>query len=300
MKFSKVAITVASAAMIFGGTGILANASAKKHATLVGSNYIQKTKKLSVKRNGALYTSYKLNKVKGHLKSYKNKTFKANLIYSIKKTNGKTAKYYYVKSGKIKGYAWVGLFKTAKTTAKKAVTKPAATTTKTPAKKTSSSDSDATSNKTFSLNVSEYRAAFLSYVNAQRAKRGIAPLTEDNDMNTLAAYRANQLLTNYSHVDSQGHMIALSVATKLGVHQPTSEDMTEQPIGDDGWSDLTQTTITTSAVDGKTDAYQYIYEDADDNWGHRDSLLNKNYTKIGIGVVYDQKGNVTYSCEDLY
>jgi uncharacterized protein YkwD len=43
--------------------------------------------------------------------------------------------------------------------------------------------------------------------------------------------------------------------------------------------------------------YQMVYDDAEYDWGHRDNLLNEDYSRVSIGVASDE-GSV-YLAQDF-
>lgn len=147
--------------------------------------------------------------------------------------------------------------------------------------------------KKFTMNLSEYRKGFLDTVNAERAKRGISALNKDAGLNNVAQKRSVEILTNPTHYTQDGK-IAFVVDTKAaGIDYAHAENIGNQVTnvishGLDSDLDYDKNAKINVVVDssytaGKAEVLSYIYDDADSNWGHRDSLLNSSYNTIGIG-----------------
>ncbi|KRK89542.1 matrixin family metalloprotease [Lentilactobacillus sunkii] len=65
-------------------------------------------------KKGYLYQTKTLTRKIHKAKTYQNRTFKSRTQVKLKKANGKNALYYFVYSGKIKGYIWSGYIKHSK------------------------------------------------------------------------------------------------------------------------------------------------------------------------------------------
>lgn len=90
--------------------------AAKKHSVKkakVVKYYHHNYQNLKLKK-GYLYNSKTLTKKIHKAKTYRNHTFKSKTQVKLKKSNGKKALYYFVYSGKVKGYIWSGYIKHSK------------------------------------------------------------------------------------------------------------------------------------------------------------------------------------------
>ncbi|WP_283680394.1 CAP domain-containing protein [Lentilactobacillus sp. Marseille-Q4993] len=287
--------------------GTTAFAKAKKNK-VVKYHYF-KTTKYSLKK-GTLYKTATLKKIAHYAKNYKHTTFKSGLYAQVKLANGKKINYNYVKStnGKTKG--WIKHSYLKKVATKKAATSSNSNTsssnsdnsTNTPTVDTSS-DSSTTSTSSkhqFNFSQDEYRSAFLSALNSERTKRGLQPLKEDAKLDEVAAARGPQLVTNFDHYDSNGKAYADELAEKLGIAYPAENiAMVSAGYGSYGKGDLKVSSISTATDVAKQNVYEYIYDDADSNWGHRDNMLNKSYTAVGMGITYDSKSGAVYTAADF-
>lgn len=108
----------------------------------------------------------------------------------------------------------------------------------------------------------EYTQEILSFVNKERAKAGLSPLTLDNSLNQIAEKRANELTNNYSH---------------------------------DGFYNYKPTILNSYSVCGENIGFgQSMAVTVMKGWmnssGHRTNILDSDFSSIGIGVV---KSSVT-------
>lgn len=259
-------------AVLASTSALTANAQAAKHQSTatVYSVTTSHTRKVKV-TGGTLYTSTRLTKKKANLSKtkYRKLTYTTSKTYGLKKSNGKKAIYNYIKStnGRAKGYVWHGYLKpvTKKTAAK------AKTSTTSP-------------RQSLTLSTTDYRNAFLTGLNAERAKRHLATLSANDSYNAIAQQRSQQLLTSFAHEDAQGNFIADDLFTAQGVPGLSGECISMDYLDEDV-SNPSQDTA-------KRDLYEYIYDDADSNWGHRDILLAADAQTVGIGAT--QKGASVY------
>ena len=110
------ALTFSLGAVIVPSTTLSASAK-KKSAKVIRS---KKMKKTAYHANGGyIYSSAKLTKKSHKAFNYLKTTFYATKSVTVKKTNGKTATYYYIKNskGNVKGYIWKGNLKKVNTKA---------------------------------------------------------------------------------------------------------------------------------------------------------------------------------------
>lgn len=297
-KITKLIAIVAASAGVAGvmvttATPVNASASTKfrYYKNIKDRTYKVTNKKAVIYSNGKIKhkTGAKLGEYGKYVTGY----------YSSHVTvNGHKRVYYKFKTGsKHTGWVWSGYLK--KTSNKSTKT----TSTYKPYKNDSNwgeSDFDRLSKgKRFKMNISEYRQGFLATVNAERAKRGISALKEDSGLNNVAQKRTAKAGTaeGGNHYTADGQLAAKVEAEKIGINYVKSEalgntsvnDISHGDNSDDSIDNSTKlNTVTDSAYNtGKAMVLNYIYDDADMDNGHRDTLLNPKYNTIGIGGKYD-------------
>ena len=155
---------------------------------------------------------------------------------------------------------------TAKTTTTAAKTTTAKTTT---TKKTTTASSG--SSLPYDSQTVEYINEVVRLVNEYRAQNGIAALTLDTKLTSAAMTRAKELITSFSHTRPNGtsSFTALKEAgvsyttagENIAAGQPTPQDVVNAWINSDG---------------------------------HRKNILNANFTRIGVGFIYDASGKYVY------
>ncbi|MDF7673146.1 hypothetical protein PT281_07715 [Lactobacillus sp. ESL0701] len=119
--------------------------------------------------------------------------------------------------------------------------------------------------KDFSIN--EFRQEFLKDLNEERAKRSLAPVTED------------------PHYDEVGNFILEDYFTKAGIsYHSIAEYIAMDPWG---WITNHANKELEPAPNGGTSA-----DVAASNWGHRDILLNPSDKTIGVGAATTVDGYV--------
>ena len=164
------------------------------------------------------------------------------------------------------------------------------TTPKTPSK----SKDDAVSN----FSISDFRKAFLDGLNAERADRGLSPVTEDSHYDEVVQERTKLLPNNFSHFDSNNKFILEKCFEDANIKSASvAECIAMFPWGfsvDHSTNQLVQAKNASSALVAQGMLYEYIYNDAASNWGHRDILLNPKDKTIGLGAVIGQ-GDQIYS-----
>ncbi len=233
---------------------------------------------------GYLYSTKQLTKRIHNAKNYRQTRFFSNRVVTIQRANGHRAKYQYVisRNGRIFGWIWQGDLKklpdkqSSKTNSNQSSGGSSISSTK--AEQSATDDSDATSQKTdnpiSNFSLSDYRASFLKYLNQERATRGLQPYTEDSNLDALAQLRSTQIVTHFAHEDDQGNIIAEELAGQFNV-----DDFGAECLAQNFWdSDSTSDSV------ARKDVHEYIYNDADSNWGHRDILLNADLKTIGMGA----------------
>ncbi len=144
-----------------------------------------------------------------------------------------------------------------------------ATTTDSSGSSTGSSSSNANS-----ITAAEQQA--VSLLNADRRANGLADLTVDSRLTTVARNHAQDMITRnfFSHTNPDGQT-PFTRMTQAGLSysyagENIAQDQTVQA------------------------AEKALMSDS----GHRDNILNKNYTTVGIGVASDKNGNL-YIVQDF-
>ncbi|KRK95108.1 hypothetical protein FD25_GL001645 [Levilactobacillus acidifarinae DSM 19394] len=138
-------------------------------------------------------------------------------------------------------------------------------------------------------------------MNQERRKRKLQPLKEDNQLDEVAQARGPQLVNNFSRYDADGYLYVAALAKQFGTDW-TAENIAEVSGGEGDYgttATIHVTGIHDAADVAKQNVYEYIYNDAVSNWGHRDAMLHKAYTKIGMGGLYDEKTNTILTAADF-
>lgn len=285
---------ITSGLMISNSTEAAAKTTVRSYQNIKNATYTIKNKKAVV------YTTAKLNhkksaklgqygsKVTGYYAAHVTKNGKKAIYYKFKSANGST------------GWIWHGWLKKTVTNSNSNLPtnwydgndNSQTTTTKTPtAPKTPTK-----SQHQFSL--TEYRQAFLTKLNQERTSRGLNPVAEDTKLNQLADIRATELKTNYSHYDANGNSLAKIHAIELNINYWNAECNNMSTEFNSSNSDSTHIADGQTSADlADNDVWTFIYSDESANWGHRDILLNKNKTLVGISANYAvNNGSVSQYC----
>ena len=175
-------------------------------------------------------------------------------------------------------------------------TQKTSTTPKTPSK----SEDDAVSN----FSISDFRKAFLDGLNAERAKRGLSAVSEDSHYDEVVQERTKLLPNNFSHFDSNNNFILEKCFEDANIKSASvAECIAMFPWGvsvDHSTNQLVQAKNASSALVAQGMLYEYIYNDATSNWGHRDILLNPKDKTIGLGAVIGQSDQIYSSVGVTY
>lgn len=175
-------------------------------------------------------------------------------------------------------------------------TQKTSTTPKTPSK----SEDDAVSN----FSISDFRKAFLDGLNAERAKRGLSAVSEDSHYDEVVQERTKLLPSNFSHFDSNNKFILEKCFEDANIKSASvAECIAMFPWGvsvDHSTNQLVQAKNASSALVAQGMLYEYIYNDAASNWGHRDILLNPKDKTIGLGAVIGQSDQIYSSVGVTY
>lgn len=141
------------------------------------------------------------------------------------------------------------------------------------------------------VNTSEVESAILQYTNEERQKNGVAPLTWDDRLSTIARQHSQDMVDNryVSHDNLQGES-PTDRARKHGYplrkdlgggwySEGIGENINKMPTGEiEGFG------IVIITPDAIARAHTVSWMDSP---GHRENILNPQYDKLGVGVVYD-------------
>ena len=106
-------------------------------------------------------------------------------------------------------------------------------------------------------------------VNAERAKEGLAPLTIDKKVQAAAQVRAVEIKTSFSHTRPNGSSFATTLKEQGVTYRRSGENI--------AWGQRTPKEVVNAWMNSS---------------GHRANIMNKNFTKIGVG--YYQHNGVNY------
>lgn len=120
----------------------------------------------------------------------------------------------------------------------------------------------------------EFPAQVLKLVNAERAKRGIAPLKANASLNASALVRAKEIVTHFSH---------------------------KRPDGSEPWTAIN---IPYSFPGENIAAGQFTPEMVVESWmksdGHRENILNPKFGKLGVGYYYTSSSRYGHHWVQLF
>ncbi|MCZ2119281.1 CAP domain-containing protein [Levilactobacillus brevis] len=275
-----------------------------------------KTMKVKAKK-GYVYTSTKLTKRGVHLTKYKNKVMTTKKAYLIK-VPGKPAVWYdrvSSKNKKLNGYVYNNYLKVIKKSSTNGKTSTK-TTNKVPvdpdanvplkdlysygtnSKNNPDQKNGYDGNQTYydselfskyPANLTDYNSIFVEVLNQERQARGIAPMSVDSTLSSIAEKRAKDTdsADKLDHYDSDGNIIAGKYLKAAGLDVSFAECLcyvNEAP----------------ARMAARESLRDYIYQDADSDWGHRDALLNPSYSHVGVGAVKTSDGGFIANAVVMY
>lgn len=254
-------------------------------------------KRVKVNRKANLYN----NKGRKLKKNVLKKGRKLTVIKKAQKIRGK--KFYFVTKNRLILAKDVTTLKTKAKKPQNLPTNPSNTQDKvTPPNSTNTGTTQTAKKKakieSFSLN--EFRQEFLKKLNEERAQRRLNAVSEDANLDEIVQERTKLLPDNFAHVDAAGNFILNDFFNKAGVKRhSTAECLAMFPWGVDvNHSDnslLDATKNASSALVADNMIYEYIYNDAESNWGHRDILLDPSAKTIGLGAIAENDSEQIYS-----
>jgi len=131
--------------------------------------------------------------------------------------------------------------------------------------------------------------AVLNSINKERASKGLSPVQTDPSVASIAAKRAQEISTNFTHYDANGNELY-----KTYLHQQTSYLSQGENISGDHWIGMNSAD---ELADSIMDSFRA--EGTSASWNHYKAIINPNATKVGIGVVVSSDGDHIYTVEDF-
>lgn len=120
--------------------------------------------------------------------------------------------------------------------------------------------------------ISQYAKQVATLVNEERAKVGLAPLTLDVTISKAATTRSKEIQTSFSHTRPNGSSFS-TVLKENGIsYKGSGENI--------AWGQKTPKEVMKAWMNSD---------------GHRANILNKNYTKIGVGYVQNSAGTAYWT-----
>lgn len=110
----------------------------------------------------------------------------------------------------------------------------------------------------------DFRTDMLNLLNAERAKRGVALLRMDEKLNQAAQIRAGEVLQLFDHTRLDGRN-ALSILDDMGIRVSVAGE---------------------NIASGQTTPEEVV-KDWMNSAGHRENILHRDFSKIGIGYLND-------------
>lgn len=104
-------------------------------------------------------------------------------------------------------------------------------------------------------------------VNEERAKAGISPLTIDAGLENAALVRTSEIQTNFSHTRPNGNSFATAIQEAGVTYRRSGENI--------AWGQRTPEAVVNAWMNSD---------------GHRANILNKNFSRIGVGYLTNGSG----------
>lgn len=120
--------------------------------------------------------------------------------------------------------------------------------------------------------ISQYAKQVADLVNEERAKVGLAPLTLDVTISKAATTRSKEIQTSFSHTRPNGTSFSTVLKENGITYKGSGENI--------AWGQKTPKEVMKAWMNSN---------------GHRANILNKNYTKIGVGYIKDRAGTAYWT-----
>lgn len=123
----------------------------------------------------------------------------------------------------------------------------------------------------------------LNLCNIERQKIGADPLVMDASLKNVARFKAKEMMTKgyYSHCSPYTGDI----------------DSVAESMGYSDWTLLAENIQASKGLGKSQVTARYLVNNWMSSSGHRSNILNKSYTKMGIGVVWSGDGNMSYESQ---
>jgi hypothetical protein len=132
-------------------------------------------------------------------------------------------------------------------------------------------------------------------INAERRSRGIDALNNEADQNDpligYVAYNHSQLLAEIPKLGGMINKDGVSTAHNTAIDGTVGDRLAGIP-GHESFGDGAE--IVTGERNPERAIWNFMYNDAESNWGHRNGILNCNWKIAGAGVVPTINGNTNY------
>ena len=125
-----------------------------------------------------------------------------------------------------------------------------------------------------STDFSSYQRQVLDLVNAERSKRGIAPLTLDSNLSSVATKKSQDMINkNYFDHTSPTYGSPFNMMNQFGIsYRSAGENIAK--------GQRTPQDVVTAWMNSE---------------GHRKNILNSSYTNLGVGVAKDSNGTIYWT-----
>lgn len=104
-------------------------------------------------------------------------------------------------------------------------------------------------------------------VNQERAKAGVSPLTIDTGLESAALVRTREIQTSFSHTRPNGNSFATAIQEAGVTYRRSGENI--------AWGQRTPEAVVNAWMNSE---------------GHRANILNKNFSRIGVGYLTNGSG----------
>ncbi len=112
-----------------------------------------------------------------------------------------------------------------------------------------------------------YIEQVVALVNIERAKEGISPLTVDTNVQEAAQVRAKEIESSFSHTRPDGSSFSTALTEQNVSYRRAGENI--------AWGQRSPKEVVNAWMNSS---------------GHRANIMNRNFTKIGVGYYQDAKG----------
>lgn len=131
----------------------------------------------------------------------------------------------------------------------------------------SNTNTNTNTNTSTNTQTSSFAQQVVNLVNAERAKEGLAPLTIDTTVEKAAMVRANEIQSNFDHTRPNGSAFYTVLAEQGVSYRGAGENI--------AWGQKTPEAVMNAWMNSP---------------GHRANIMNKNFTRIGVGNLQNSAG----------